>query len=802
MLQRVVARGHASRSPRASGCRSPGSPTTRSSTAALQALAARRGRRAALERRDREGDPRRRRARRRQLRCRRRAAARERAPAGAARPRRLAELAATIGADVPFFLARRATARHRRRHRPRACRPAERLLGRAGRSRRARSRPRPATSTRAFDARNGADGLRGAPRGAARGARDASERPQRPGRCSRRTTSRRRRSRRRLRERARSAPTSAAPARASTASLSSGERPRQRPRRCARWGGPGSSHRLGVPTRQACCVYRRGMSGLVVEHRESQFSRRLRRRRVQIAVGIAAVEAILVVAGVLPWWLVVARGRRIRRAVRVGRPGSRARPAFARGRGSPPSPSSSSCWCPSGSWSSACSRSSSSRFSQRLHWPRCCSTGADRPDRRRVHSASRFTGAWPSGKATGFGPVIPGSNPGAPANVPTVSESRPKLAAVVMAGGRGTRMRSATPKHLHPILGRRMVDWIVEAARPLEPDSLVVVVSPDTADQFEGLTTAVQEQRARDGGCGAMRRGGSGRRRRGARPLRRHAAADDRAARRRCSRRIARTAPARPCSRSSRTTSAATGASSAMPTATSSRSSRRAMRSPEQLEIGEANSSIYVFRADLLWPALGRLQPVNAQGELYLTDAVRDLVAAGHRVAVHVAPDPDETEGVNTRVELAAAAAVLRDRINDGAHARRRHDRRSVDDLDRADRDARGRHGRPPVHRDPRRHERRRGRRDRPSRRRDRRRDRSCRDRRALLLRSPGYGSGCAIEGRHVRRGQEHAGSTRVRRFPISAISATRRSVQERTSARDRSRRISITIPASQRSAR
>ena len=48
------------------------------------------------------------------------------------------------------------------------------------------------------------------------------------------------------------------------------------------------------------------MSGLVVEHRESQLSRRLRRRRVQIAVGIAAVEAVLVVAGILPWWIVVA----------------------------------------------------------------------------------------------------------------------------------------------------------------------------------------------------------------------------------------------------------------------------------------------------------------------------------------------------------------------------------------------------------------------------------------------------------------------------------------------------------------
>jgi bifunctional UDP-N-acetylglucosamine pyrophosphorylase/glucosamine-1-phosphate N-acetyltransferase len=55
---------------------------------------------------------------------------------------------------------------------------------------------------------------------------------------------------------------------------------------------------------------------------------------------------------------------------------------------------------------------------------------------------------------------------------------------------------------------------------------------------------------------------------------------------------------------------------------------------------------------------------VNAQGELYLTDAVRDLVAAGHRVVAHVADDADETEGVNTRAELAAAAAVLRDRIN------------------------------------------------------------------------------------------------------------------------------------------
>ena len=86
---------------------------------------------------------------------------------------------------------------------------------------------------------------------------------------------------------------------------------------------------------------------------------------------------------------------------------------------------------------------------------------------------------------------------------------------------------------------------------------------------------------------------------------------------------------------------------------------------PAELELGEVNSSIYVFRAERLWPALERLEPHNAQGELYLTDAVRYLVEDGELVAVYEAPDPAETEGVNTRVELAAAASLLRDRINE-----------------------------------------------------------------------------------------------------------------------------------------
>jgi bifunctional UDP-N-acetylglucosamine pyrophosphorylase/glucosamine-1-phosphate N-acetyltransferase len=87
---------------------------------------------------------------------------------------------------------------------------------------------------------------------------------------------------------------------------------------------------------------------------------------------------------------------------------------------------------------------------------------------------------------------------------------------------------------------------------------------------------------------------------------------------------------------------------------------------PDQLAIDEVNSSIYVFDANRVWAALEQLDTANRQGELYLTDAVRNLVENGERVAAYVAPDPTEAEGVNTRAELAEAAAALRDRINEG----------------------------------------------------------------------------------------------------------------------------------------
>lgn len=84
--------------------------------------------------------------------------------------------------------------------------------------------------------------------------------------------------------------------------------------------------------------------------------------------------------------------------------------------------------------------------------------------------------------------------------------------------------------------------------------------------------------------------------------------------------------------------------------------------SPDELEVREINTSIYCFRRSVLAPALRRIAPDNAQGELYLTDVIAVLRDAGYSVEAVVAPDAGEVEGVNDRVQLARSEAELRRR--------------------------------------------------------------------------------------------------------------------------------------------
>ncbi len=85
----------------------------------------------------------------------------------------------------------------------------------------------------------------------------------------------------------------------------------------------------------------------------------------------------------------------------------------------------------------------------------------------------------------------------------------------------------------------------------------------------------------------------------------------------------------------------------------------------EERQVGEVNTSVYVFRRSVLAPALRRLSPDNAQGEYYLTDVIGVLHDAGYEVSSMMVDDPMETAGVNDRAQLAVAEAELRDRINE-----------------------------------------------------------------------------------------------------------------------------------------
>jgi bifunctional UDP-N-acetylglucosamine pyrophosphorylase / glucosamine-1-phosphate N-acetyltransferase len=245
------------------------------------------------------------------------------------------------------------------------------------------------------------------------------------------------------------------------------------------------------------------------------------------------------------------------------------------------------------------------------------------------------------------------------------------LAAVVLAAGLGTRMHSSRPKHLHHLLGKRLVDWAIAAVGELGPSPLVVVASPESLPELEGtlpegVSLAVQDTPRGTGDAAASARpalegfSGDVLVLAGDSPL--LSAAElrrllDEHRREKAAATVLSFVPAEPGSYGR--------------IVRDEHSRLRAIveardATPEQLGIREVNSSVYVFDADGLWEGLAQLDTDNAQGELYLTDAVRHLVDDGRRVAVYRAVDPRVGEGVNTRADLAAAGAQLRDQIVSG----------------------------------------------------------------------------------------------------------------------------------------
>jgi bifunctional UDP-N-acetylglucosamine pyrophosphorylase/glucosamine-1-phosphate N-acetyltransferase len=225
-------------------------------------------------------------------------------------------------------------------------------------------------------------------------------------------------------------------------------------------------------------------------------------------------------------------------------------------------------------------------------------------------------------------------------------------------------MVSERPKPLHPLLGRRLVDWPVEAVRGLAPGRLVLIVSPElAAEPTVGFELAVQAEARGTGDAAATGMAALGDWEGdvlvvpGDAPL--------------------LTTPALAELVEAHRTA---GAAVTLLTVESDEplAFGRIVRddagavvhiveerdaTPEERAIVELNASTYVFAADDLRAALAQLVPDNAQGELYLTDAIGHLVAAGRPVATVPAEDPDVARGVNDRADLAVAGSILRDRI-------------------------------------------------------------------------------------------------------------------------------------------
>jgi bifunctional UDP-N-acetylglucosamine pyrophosphorylase/glucosamine-1-phosphate N-acetyltransferase len=237
-----------------------------------------------------------------------------------------------------------------------------------------------------------------------------------------------------------------------------------------------------------------------------------------------------------------------------------------------------------------------------------------------------------------------------------------------MAAGEGTRMRSSTPKMLHPVCGRPMVAWPILAAREAGAGRVAAIVSPGrdiSAGLPEGVETVEQPQP--DGTGGAIRAA-----------LALIEEAETVLV-------LSGDVPLISTATIAALLAAheASGAAATMLTielddpASYGRVVRLGDGSVEkvveakaagdadaaQLAIREINAGTYVFDAAPLVTALAGLSNDNAQGEYYLPDVFPALRAAGLSVAAHLADDRAVTMGVNNRVDLAAVETEARRRL-------------------------------------------------------------------------------------------------------------------------------------------
>ena len=233
-----------------------------------------------------------------------------------------------------------------------------------------------------------------------------------------------------------------------------------------------------------------------------------------------------------------------------------------------------------------------------------------------------------------------------------------------MAAGKGTRMKSRTPKVLHELCGRSMFEHVLAAVRAAGADEIVAVVSPELQEPLARMAVRTVAQEPQNGTGHAMQLAMAALSESDGQVL---VASGDMP--------LVPAQVLRSVIEGRERTEAPLALLSArvkLPTNFGRviREGGKVTRIVENVDASEAerridevNTGIYCFDERALRRHLGGLRPDNAQGELYLTDCIASIVRENGRVEAVLCDDAESVIGVNNRVELAAARVVLQRRI-------------------------------------------------------------------------------------------------------------------------------------------
>ena len=242
-----------------------------------------------------------------------------------------------------------------------------------------------------------------------------------------------------------------------------------------------------------------------------------------------------------------------------------------------------------------------------------------------------------------------------------------KVTSVLLAAGQGTRMKTLFPKVLHPVCGKPMLAYALEAACSVSTEQPVVIVGKDAQalNEYLGDSARCIVQDPPLGTGHAVQQAETSLR--GKTDLVLVTYSDMPLLTHETLLKLVETQKKNPGPMTMLTVIAADprgfGRVIRSPQGNVQAVIEEAAATPEQLSIRELNAGAYCFSSDWLWDALRRI-PLSKKGEYYLTDTVGLAANSGLPVQALVIADLTEIIGINTRLHLAEAEAAMRMRIN------------------------------------------------------------------------------------------------------------------------------------------